>query len=276
MYGLLFFLPIHYRVIKGHSATVTGLLLLSQTLLLAPCGAMVVALVEKLDCQVQRVIALGWLCTSCGFGLLTTLDAEKSTAAEVLLNLLSAFGIGVLLPALAMSARDSSDSVPPRRPHQTTKVLVYMRYLGSATGLVVLGLAFQRIMQHNLSSSLSHQEAKALVRHATTLVYSISSMPRSERKVVLTQATQGALRTIWAVLAIASGVMFLLSCAKLLVNANWGRAKKPSPPMMSLGHASDLPDHSGEASLSDGDAAIRDVEKHVNAHEKEIEVGLKL
>ena len=229
MYALLFFLPIYYRIIKGHSAINTGLLLLSQTLMLAPCGAMVFGLIEKLGFQVHWMIVVGWLCTSCGFGLLTMLNAEKSVAVDILLNLLSGFGIGILLPALAVSAKDSADSI---RSRQTTMILVYMRYLGSATGLVVMGLLFQRVLRRNLASTLHQEKAEKLVKHATTLVYSIQAMPRSDLKTVLIQATQSTLCTIWTVLSIASAIIFILSCAKVLIMANEERAKTSSPPVI--------------------------------------------
>lgn len=275
MYALLFFLPIYYRVIKGHSAMVTGLLLLSQTLLMAPCGAMVFALVDKLDYQVQRLIVLGWLCTSCGFGLLTTLNVEKSVAAEILLNLLSGFGIGALLPCLAISAKNSLDDLPSRKLHQTTKILVYMRYLGSASGLVTLGLAFQRSLQQNLSSSLNHREAKALAKHATTLVYSVSSMPHSERKMIVIQATQSTLRTIWTVLSVASAVMFLLSLARVMILANWERAEMSSQPSARSDHERDLSarDETDEALSPDEDATA--YRTHGDGTEKRIEVNVK-
>lgn len=255
MYALLFFLPVYYRVIKGHSAMTTDLLLLSQTLMLAPCGGVVFGLVEKLGYQVQWLIVIGWLCASCGFGLLTMLNAETSVAIEVLLNLLSGFGIGILLPALAISAKGSVDSQPQRQLRQPTSVLVYMRYLGSATGLVVMGLVFQRVLQRNLALTLPADEARALVKHATTLVYSIQAMPRSDRKLVFIQATQSTLRTIWAILSIASAILFLLCCVKVVITASKERDRASSSSVIRSGSALDPPPrtetHKGDRLWSD-------------------------
>lgn len=214
MYALLFFLPIYYRVIKEHSPITTALLLLSQTLMIAPCGVLVFVLVERFKLSPHWVIFCGWLCTSCGIGLLTMLGAEKAVSSDILLNLLSGFGLGVLLPALAIGAKDNADGA---NKHQAPILLVYMRYLGSASGLVATGIAFQRLLRQNLASTEFQSKAAELTKHATTLMYSIHDMPDSQGKRVLVQATEDALCTIWIALSVLSAAVCLLSLTSTLM-----------------------------------------------------------
>lgn len=217
MFALLFFLPIYYRVVKRYSSSKTSLMLLSQTLMLALCGGMVYGLVERLRWRVRWLIVFGWLCTSCGFGLLSLMDIAKSTAADVLLNLLSGLGIGTLLSALALSAKTDADQGLAR---QTPAILIYMRYLGSACGVVVTGILFQRILQHKLHGLGFGDDARRLVKHATTLADTIGTMSGSSGRELLIQGVQDSLSIIWMILSISSAVVFLLVCIAALTRAS--------------------------------------------------------
>ena len=139
MYALLFFLPIYYRVVKERSAIATGIFLLPQTLMMAPCGGFVLVTVGLLRLHYSCTVLLGWFCTAVGMGLLALLGAERSAASDVSLNLLSGFGIGVLLAALALSAREGKKGTAAR---EALMVVIFMRYLGSASGLVIVRLVF--------------------------------------------------------------------------------------------------------------------------------------
>jgi hypothetical protein len=213
MYNLLFFLPIYYQIVKQHSQINTSLLLLPQTLLVAPCGVVVYALVRKGNLSCHWVVLLGWLCTSGGIGLLAMLGMQKTVTADVLLNLLSGFGVGTLLPALTLSAKHAAHGASA----QGLMVLTYIRYLGSASGLVVTGIVFQRVLRQNLAYTEFGNEATELTKHAMTLMYSIHDMPDSQNKLVLIQATQDTLRTIWIGLSILCAGLFLLSCLTTVI-----------------------------------------------------------
>lgn len=232
MYALLFFLPIYYRVIKERSEIATGLFLLPQTLMMAPCAGIVLVLVQVLGMSYRWTLVLGWLCTTCGIGLLALLGVDKTAASDILLNLLSGFGIGILLPALALSAKDCSESADAL---ETPMFLVFMRYLGSASGLVIIGLVFQRVLRNNLMSTKFKSEAVEMTKYATTLMYSIREMPSSQDKQLLIRATENALRTIWLALSAVSLAVLLLSCIMVLVTMRQKREPKVRSPGSSTG-----------------------------------------
>ena len=229
MYALLFFLPIYYRVVKERSAIATGIFLLPQTLMMAP-GAGVALALERL--HYSCAVLLGWSCTAVGMGLLALLGAERSAASDVLLNLLSGIGIGILLPALVRSALGSNKGV--REPlsaqkgkedvlesnvhwREVSMVFIFTRYLGSASGLVIVGLVFQRVLRSNLGSTKFGSEADNMTKYATTLMYSIHGMSSLEDKQILIHVTETSLRTVWLALSLASLAMFLLSCVMFVV-----------------------------------------------------------
>ncbi|KAL5370904.1 hypothetical protein DPSP01_014603 [Paraphaeosphaeria sporulosa] len=237
MYALLFFLPIYYRIIKERSEIATGLLLLPQTLMIIPCAGVVLVLVQGLGISYRWTLVLGWLCTTCGIGLLALLGVDKSLASDILLNLLSGFGIGVLLPTLALSAKDSSESADTL---EAPMFLIFMRYLGSASGLVIVGLVFQRVLRNNLIATKFKSEAVEMTRYATTLMYSIRGMPSSEDKQLLVQVTERTLRTIWLALSAVSLAVLLLSCIMVLTTMRQKRMLKVQPSESSTEHVPQL------------------------------------
>jgi hypothetical protein len=237
MYALLFFLPIYYRVVKERSAIATGIFLLPQTLMMAP-GAGVALALERL--HYSSAVLLGWSCTAVGMGLLTLLGAERSAASDVLLNLLSGIGIGILLPALVrsalggnqgerepLSAQERKENVGESNVYwrEVSMVFIFIRYLGSASGLVIVGLVFQRVLRSNLGSTKFRSEADNMTKFATTLMYSIREMSSPEDKQILIHVTETSLRTIWLALSLASLAMFLLSCAMFVVGKEEQRRK---------------------------------------------------
>ncbi|KAJ6276549.1 hypothetical protein J3E71DRAFT_187054 [Bipolaris maydis] len=229
MYALLFFLPIYYRIVKERSAIATAVFLLPQTLMMAPCAGVVLVLVRLLRLHCSCTVLLGWFCTAIGMGLLALLGAERSAASDVSLNLLSGFGIGVLLSALAYSAQEDKKETNLReadkkdasvreenkegtKVQEATMLFIFMRYLGSASGLVIVGLVFQRLLRSNLGSTKFSGEADNMTKYATTLMYSIQEMPNLEDKKILINVTEKTLRTVWLSLSLSSVAMFLLSC----------------------------------------------------------------
>jgi hypothetical protein len=240
MYALLFFLPIYYRVVKERSAMATSVMLLPQTLMMVPCAGVVLVLVQLLRLHHSFTVLLGWFCTAVGMGLLALLGAERSAASDISLNLLSGFGIGVLLPALAFSAQACNEGIDVR---EASQVFVFMRYLGSASGLVTVGLVFQRVLRSNLSSTKFRSEADSMTKYATTLMYSIREMPSLEDKQILIHVTETTLRTIWLALSLVSLAMFLLSCITFVLTRDGQRQESQEteqrvdsdPPRLELG-----------------------------------------
>ncbi|PSN58723.1 MFS general substrate transporter [Corynespora cassiicola Philippines] len=252
MFALLFFLPIYYRVIKSHSQSTTGVLLLPQTLAIAPCAGIVFALVEAAKLSYRWTVLLGWICTTGGTAMLTMLNADRSLSSDILLNILSGIGIGILLPALALSAKEEhADAL------HAAMLLIFMRYLGSAAGLIVTGILFQHALRQHLAGTAFGPRAGEVTRHAATLMHSIREMASSAEKDVLIQATEESLRVVWISMAALSFLALLLSCCALMLASGSKKASSGSrtvsqqyvthPPQLEL--PEDVFKHHSEATL---------------------------
>jgi hypothetical protein len=207
MFALLFLLPIYFRVVKQHTAIGTAVLLLPQTCTILPCAFVATGL-TKHGFMPSSIVLLGWICTSGGMGLLALLGAEKAVFSDVLLNLLSGFGVGLLMTSLAIAAKDCANT-GSRLKAQT--LLVTLRYLGSAISLVVFATVFQQVLRHNLESTGFDGQASQITKYTTVLVSYVSKMPDSQQKSILIHATDASLRTIWVALAITCLVVSLLN-----------------------------------------------------------------
>lgn len=195
----------------------TASLVLPQTSMLPP-GAIIVAALAKRGFSPYVVALAGWLCTCCGFGLLAMLGAQKPTFSDVILIIPSGFGVGILLPTLSL--------ITHGRQAQTQ--LVSLRYLGSALGMVVPGIAFQQILRHQLMLTKFQSEATNISKYATILWSSIQQMPSAQDRFVLEHATEKTLRTIWVALSLTSFVVFLLGCVTAITSSR--RKQQTSEP----------------------------------------------
>jgi hypothetical protein len=213
LYTMLFFLPIYYRVVKEQPKITTGLLLLPQTLAIAPCAGLVFVLVELVGLSYRWTVVWGWLCTASGVAMLTMLGTSRSVSSDILLNLLSGFGIGILMPALALSAKEGAGDMESL---QASMLLVFMRSLGSGAGLIVTGIIFQHALRHNLELTKFQNQASEMTKYATRLMYSIREMQGSEDKQILLHATEASLRMVWVTMTVVSFVVFILSCFTIL------------------------------------------------------------
>jgi hypothetical protein len=218
MFALLFFVPIYFGVVKQHSQLLTAILLLPQTCMILPCAFIVLGLIEK-EFSPACIILSGWLCTSCGFGLLTALGTETTVFFDVMLNVPSGFGIGILLPTLAISAKGCANALDAQT------LLVSLRYLGSALSLVILGIIFQQVLRYNLTSTKFEAEASEMTKYVTVLMSSIPKMANSGDKNVLIRATDKTLRIIWIVLSAICFVLFLLSCTMAVITKHHGKVQ---------------------------------------------------
>lgn len=191
----------------------TALLLLPQTLTAIPCAGAVVAVERNLRLAHRWLLLSGWLCTACGIGLLTLLGADRSIRDDILLNLPSGIGIGILLAVLVISARTTVNHADEVEP---LVIVVFMRYLGSTLGLVVINLVFRGVLQDHLEVAGVEKGIDRSTVDVATLIYSIRMMPPSTEKTLHIQAVDGALRVIWSGLSIASFAVLLLSCSTII------------------------------------------------------------
>jgi hypothetical protein len=163
-----------------------------------------------------HILLMGWICTSCGIGLMTFLDANKSVSSDVLLNLLSGLGISILLSALHIKAADIRGSGGGVK---SQTFLISLRYLGSTVGLVVVGDIFRHVLRQKLAPTKFGSMAGNMTQRTTALLYSIHDLPDPMDVEILLEATQSSLRSTWLILAVICLAMVLISLLAAMVTS---------------------------------------------------------
>jgi hypothetical protein len=223
LYALLFFLPIYYQAVKEHNQIITSILLFPQTLAIVPSVGIVLVLVALMGISCRWIVVSGWLCTACGIAALTALGAQRSVPVDIGLSIPSGLGVGIVMLALALCAGEVDDTV------RASVFLVFMRYLGSAFGLIAASIVFQHALRQSLMSTEFHPQAVEWTRRAGTLPRLVSGMAGSREKDILRQLVEDSLRYVWTVMAGICFIILGLSCFTIL----------PSPERSRSGQAQD-------------------------------------
>ena len=131
------------------------------------------------------------------------------------------------MPALALCAQEGADDDDVVR---APVLLVFMRYLGSAFGLITAGIVFQHALRHSLRSTELHAQADEITRYATTLMRSVRSMADSKEKEILREATEDSLRFVWTILAGLCFAILGLSCFAILPSSGGSASRQEGAP----------------------------------------------
>lgn len=147
-----------------------------------------------------------------GFGLMTMLDAYSSVAAQEILTLIPALGLGFIFP-LPLIALQSA--LPPSSIATGTAAFGLIRTLGGAIGITIGGSIFGSTLKNNIVSVPEWQGAAAITGSASSaLSYPIASLSQinpPELRMRVLQAYSLSIRNIWILATPVSGVAFLLT-----------------------------------------------------------------
>lgn len=132
-FGLVFYLPLYYQVVKGYSPLISGVALLPETLLSGPTTAITGVIVSKTG-KYRALIAVGWVMMALGCGLLLQLRVHSTIPQWVFLNVPAGLGIGSLFATLSVASQ-----APVRETEVVTAAGLspFIRALGQAVGIAV-------------------------------------------------------------------------------------------------------------------------------------------
>ncbi len=95
-------MPLYFQAVKGSSIILSGVDFLPATLTVAPAAVVVGAVIGKVG-SYRWAIWAGWSLSTLGYGLQQLLDVHTSTAAWVLITLVTGVGTGMLYPSLTFA-----------------------------------------------------------------------------------------------------------------------------------------------------------------------------
>jgi len=203
--AIVYYLPVYFQAVKGHSPTKSGIDMLELSLTIAPvailCGVSVAVFNRY---RVQNYI--GWILSIAGFALLSLIDAETTGVKLAGLQIMAAIGVGILYAAVTFPV------LAPLGVSENAHALAFFMF--ARTFSYTFGIALGgSILQNSLSTNLPASFIALFPPH-TDIAYAaidvIPTLPADQRKIV-TDGFAKSLAMVWKVLAGVAGGG-LISC----------------------------------------------------------------
>ena len=220
LFSSLVMMPLFLQTLMGYTAQSAGLVLSGASLIILFEMPITGQLTTKIPAK--YIMAFGWLSLAFGMYYSTrALDLEISFSAAARLRVVQAFGLGFLFVPINLGAYIG---VPPEKGNSVSGLVNFMRNIGSSVGtsLVTTVLARRAQFHQNMLSyhATNYDSAfrNQLSGLSQQLLHAGASGPDAQAQAYgrLYQSLQVQSQTLayvdtFMVLAIAAGVMFLLS-----------------------------------------------------------------
>ncbi|KAF9974125.1 hypothetical protein BGZ73_002595 [Actinomortierella ambigua] len=155
MFGMMFFIPIYFQVVKGESATAAGLetIPLIAGLLISSISSGI--MVAKWG-QIRPFIWGGLALSTIGCGLLGLLKESSSRGATIGILFVPGLGIGMCMQTIMLAIQSS---VVPADIAVGTAVATFFRTVGSVMGVAICGTVFNNKLKNSLAGLIAQNPA---------------------------------------------------------------------------------------------------------------------
>jgi DNA-binding MarR family transcriptional regulator len=158
MFGAITFLPMYLQVVRGNSATESGLRMLPMVLGLLAASMFSGTVVGRTG-QYKIFPIVGAAVTVCGLLLLSTLDRSSGFVWVSLAMLVLGAGIGLGMQVLVIAVQSTSDYADLGT---ATSGVTFLRTMGSSFGVAVFGTIFASALHSRLGTAVPDAYAGAL------------------------------------------------------------------------------------------------------------------
>jgi hypothetical protein len=164
---VVIFLPVYFQGVLGTSALTSGVNILPLSIFLVPSGIVAGGIMSKTG-KYKPLHWAGFGIIAIGTGLLSTLNASSSKVAWAFFEIITAFGLGIVLTTLLPAIQSSLEEVDQAK---ITAIFSFMRSFGFVWGITIPALIFNnqfdsylyRISDPQVAQTLSHGQAYSLV-----------------------------------------------------------------------------------------------------------------
>jgi DHA2 family multidrug resistance protein len=220
LFASLVMMPQFLQTLMGYTAESAGLVLSGASLIILFEMPIVGQLTTKIPAK--YIMGFGWLCLAFGMYYSTKgLDLEISFGAASKLRMVQAFGLGFLFVPINLSAYVG---VPAEKGNNVSGLVNFMRNIGSSVGTSMVTTILARRAQFH-QNMLSYHATRydpafrsQLSGLSRQLLHAGASVPDAQQEAygriyrsLLVQSQTLAYVDTFMVLAIAAGIMFLLS-----------------------------------------------------------------
>ncbi|KAI1277500.1 MFS general substrate transporter [Xylaria sp. FL0933] len=204
----LYFLPLYFQSTQLVSATRSGVLLLPFSIIYALAAFVGGGITTKLG-RYKIIHFIGFGIMTIGIGTFTIFDRNTSLAVLVVLEIIFAFGIGVVTPNLLTAVQAA---LPESLNAASTGTFAFIRSIGTIWGVSIPAAIFNNRFDQ-LLGEVSDQSAVAALSHggayesaSSTFVNSFSADVRD----VIISIYERSLMRVWQIGIVFAGIGFLV------------------------------------------------------------------
>lgn len=186
MFGAIIFLPEYQQLVRGDSATKSGLMLLP--LITGVMGGSLVSgrLISKLG-RYRIFPLLGTFLLIISFWLFSHIAIDTSRVVIGFWMLILGAGVGMVMPVMTLAVQNGVDR---KYLGTATSSVTFFRSIGSSLGTAMFGAILINRLTANLQSALPGAAGKEVAKGLSSSAAGLQSLPPNEVHIVLTAFAQ--------------------------------------------------------------------------------------
>ncbi|KAG0304507.1 hypothetical protein BGZ97_001443 [Linnemannia gamsii] len=218
-FGVMFFMPLYFQIVRQESATAAGLEMLPLVGGLLITSISSGFMVSKWG-QYRPFIWVGFILSTTGIGLLTLLKVDSSRGAQIGYMLIIGLGLGLCMQTMMLAIQSA---VVTKDIAVATANATFFRTVGSVMGVAIAGTVFNNSVKTHLSPIIELHPEVAQVIGDSYLAPSFG--PVLEQQIL--EAYMQAIRSAFIVCVPFMGLGFLSSL--FIRHHKLRRAMGPTP-----------------------------------------------
>ncbi|CAB5331361.1 unnamed protein product [Rhizophagus irregularis] len=187
-FSLVYYVPLYFQVVKGDSATTSGLELIPLILGVVIASVSSGQAVSRTDKFAYRTLSMtGAALIAIGSGLITLWDENSGRAPQICYMIIAGLGIGLIMQTTLLCGQGI---VEYKDVASVTALLMFFRLIGAVFGVAIVGTIFSNVLTNNIENIAIPPELAGAVKASATVV---NQLPIEIRGPVIS-AYVGALR----------------------------------------------------------------------------------
>lgn len=182
MFGALIFLPEYQQIVRGDSATKSGLMLLPLVIGMMSASITSGRLISKLG-RYRIFPIIGTAILPIAFWLFSHIAVDTNRLLLSAWMLLLGVGVGLVMPVLTLAVQNAVD-----RKHlgTATSTVTFFRSIGSSLGAAVFGAVLINRLSYHLDQTLPARTGGAIAKNLSSSVAGLQHLPAEIVNIILT------------------------------------------------------------------------------------------
>jgi EmrB/QacA subfamily drug resistance transporter len=182
MFGALIFLPEYQQIVRGDSATKSGLMLLPLIGGLMTASLTSGRLISKFG-HYRPFPIFGTAMITFAFWLFSHIAVDTSRVALGIWMVVLGLGVGSVMPVLTLAVQNAVDR---KQLGTATSSVVFFRSIGSSLGAAVFGTILGNRLAHHISENIPGNQGTAIASGLRSNVAGLAQLPADVVHTVLT------------------------------------------------------------------------------------------